>query len=363
MPEDTNLTQEQDHETQIAELRDRLTGHADFARWRGQLDPVVSLIEDILDYAASPTDALHEFDMMIKAGRPFVTMLAQLMRDDKGKAFIELKSALSSQEFVFTGEDVPIDQTVPVTVVMPVPEITKTILQTLHNDFLWKVVYSSEGWRIKGRDHLTGPEGKLRKKLLQVLPECARTSRRTLTHELVFSVLLQHAQKAYPTWKCLDLTSWPFIHWLKPYSVAEVFGPPKQSAYREAIKAWCAMSPGVTVTREEAVLGHMAVMIQAEQNDVLKKLGNRRADVATWQLRIPKPIWGHRVTGSSEPCRIIVQEESLHPDSIKKYPTFTSKGLSGGMSVLFGEIPPVINPLIPNGVNLSSLDPFMCLLV
>ena len=360
VPEDKDLSQQRDTKTQIAELRARLTGHEQFAKWRGQLDPIVELIECILDHAGSPTDALREYDMLVAAGRPFVTMLAKSMRDGDFDAHSELKAALSCREFVFTGEELPIDQTVPVTVVMPVPEIAKAMLRALHKNFLWSAVYNRDSWRTHVHDQLSEQETELRDKLLELLPGNTLTPGQDRAFELAFSFLYKHAKLALPTWKRLDLSEWPFIHWLRPHSVYKKIDTPEGAGYREAISAWSVKSPNVN---NGAVIGHMAVMIQAEQSDVLKKLGDRHADVATWQLRIPKPVWGHRVAGAKVQSRVLFYEEGLHAENQAKYPTYTSKGLSGGMGTLFGEIQGPINTVFPDDINISSLNPFFCLLV
>jgi hypothetical protein len=113
-------------EEQLADLRKRLLGNKDFAKVRGLEQGLVPALIDLVDDAKSPTQFVKNWDEVSSTLRIVGEWLASYRRDGWDCAFLHLFRALKDNTYILPGETVPLDQTIPVTVVMFDP-----------NDVLW----------------------------------------------------------------------------------------------------------------------------------------------------------------------------------------------------------------------------------
>lgn len=105
---------------QVAPLLEALTGHREFAKLRGRVFPSLGhYMRDVLRATDSPTAAVTKLIADMEALKPFMRRYAQLTRDEQHAAARELLQALTDQEFVFSGETIPVDECTPVTLVVP----------------------------------------------------------------------------------------------------------------------------------------------------------------------------------------------------------------------------------------------------
>ena len=115
---------------QIRRLMTRLTGNRAFAECRGRLNVP---FDEILNNSKSPTQALTRFDEAVAARRIMVNMLAGFDRDGWKCARGELWSALTDLDFLFTGETVPIHETIDGYLLIVDLDLTLTFLRWLYS--------------------------------------------------------------------------------------------------------------------------------------------------------------------------------------------------------------------------------------
>lgn len=353
VPEDKcNLSPEE----QVTQLQAWLVERApDFAKVRGRCGSATSFLQALVRTAASPAAAERAFETWAQRMRPFVRRLALLNREDHTSAFNELGQALGDPAFVFTGEDVPMSQTVPVTVVMPAPEATLALLRCMHSGLLWKLRYTlSRQHTLRGaplfwQEGLSEDEIGLINSLLRALPDVVLEKDVPLADPL----LQAHATKTTQVWQQLDSVEWPFRWWLRPYALLQQEGS-GVAKHKRTPPVDHHIDPRTTP-------GFVAMLIQAEQREVIKILGED-ANVATWQLRLPRPAWEKIARAGDESKAIVLFEEALFHEHSRKHPAFTSKSVSNGLGVVFGrERSGLKDPRLIDGHSVT-LDPFVCLL-
>lgn len=115
---------------QIRQLMNKLAGNRAFAECRGNLKIP---IHEILKSCDNPTQALAEFDRAVASRRIMVNMLAGLDRDELTYARGELWSALTDSDFLFTGETVPIQETIDGYLLIVDLDLTLTFLRWLYS--------------------------------------------------------------------------------------------------------------------------------------------------------------------------------------------------------------------------------------
>ncbi len=115
---------------QINELMAKLAGNRAFAECRGSLDVP---IDEILKSSNNPTQALAKFDWNTASRRIMLNMLAGLKRDGLTYAYGELWSALTDCDFLFTGETVPIQETIDGYLLIVDLDLTLTFLRWLYS--------------------------------------------------------------------------------------------------------------------------------------------------------------------------------------------------------------------------------------
>ena len=127
-------------EEQLRELRKYLATSEPFRICRGKLGGTDWFFGDVLDDKtlivpgqtfASPTAVEAEFNRRHGQARVLLTHLAKLRRDGHMVAYNELLAALSSDRFVITGEEWPLDKRKIGTLVMFEPERTIKLMRWL----------------------------------------------------------------------------------------------------------------------------------------------------------------------------------------------------------------------------------------
>jgi len=354
VPEDKNLANVPDRQTQIAELFSWLEDRVDkFAKVRGRCVSPVAFADRRIAAGDSPTAVKLAYDRWFSQMRPFIRQLAVLERKGHTHAHEELAQALRYRAFVFTGEEVPVHETIPITVVIPIPQATIALLRSWHENLLPGVRYTERGWEI--RDSIQEPTEEELGLLNDLEPHFSVINTPKFQREMYVPnaarcILEQHATLAIPTWEKLVSASWPFHFFLRPRTLL-IWGNYQYHWW----KSWTELGPKLDLPKPTSILGIMAMMIQAEQQEVIKVLG-RDSGVATWQLRIPRPFWESQTAFADQSKDLFFFTEKMARDQVNIYPSFTSKGFSNGLGVSFAENK-TVDPILDLGV--SSLSPFM----
>jgi hypothetical protein len=134
MPEETKISRELTPE--VEQLLAELSGHEAFRYCRGKLGDADWLTAGLLRQSErtsakllSPTTMLRTIDKRRSQTRIVLNMLAKLWRDGKIYAAAELEEALIDRNFVFTGEDVPVNRRKPGVLVIFEPEKVLDIMR------------------------------------------------------------------------------------------------------------------------------------------------------------------------------------------------------------------------------------------
>lgn len=104
---------------QVRTLMEKLQGHKAFARLRGKMGVYFpKLVDGLFQKSTSPTAFCREWDRVAADVRVVGDLLVKLRRDKLDDAAIELLSALHNPTYTFPGETIPIEETMPVTVLI-----------------------------------------------------------------------------------------------------------------------------------------------------------------------------------------------------------------------------------------------------
>ena len=328
MPEDKPLSQVPDLETQIAELRQRLTGHQIFARRRGKSRILTALLEEMLKGRDSPSAALRAWDALLADGRVLLSLMAQLERDGRSTSVEELTEALRDPSFFFTGETVPIEQTTPLTVVMPDPERTLLMVEwVLRNRDPDNLFAHLDGYTDdQGFCNNAGCDCDLTERLIAAFPSMKEvaeelSNRATVAGEVI---ALAHIKEV--------TCSLPIIDGI-PLSLA-----PNRDQGNQMIFAG---------RHDECWLkghwrqpGYLAYVVPGEQQAVLRQFDRQtQKRLATWQLRLPTVRWERMQlidpADGPPPYYLWVVPETEHKDNQRRYPAYSSPGCSHGFGLLW----------------------------
>lgn len=119
-------------EDQLLELREYLARSEPFRKVRGELEGdwlSTGILKD--KRFVSPSAVMEEFNRRQGLARPLMNHLAKLKRDGHLVAYEELLRALTSDRFVITGEEWPLDKRQNGTLVMIDPERTLDLIRWL----------------------------------------------------------------------------------------------------------------------------------------------------------------------------------------------------------------------------------------
>jgi hypothetical protein len=129
---------------QIRDLIRKLEGNRNFGRYRGKLDGAAQWLGELAKSVDSPTDFRRLWeevapDLIILGGE-----LAKLYRDGDHAAFEALVSALGNEDYLFPGEVIRVEKSVPLTLVMFDPEKTMVMLNWILRGYFvdaWHYAY------------------------------------------------------------------------------------------------------------------------------------------------------------------------------------------------------------------------------
>jgi hypothetical protein len=357
VPKDTDLSKEQNKETQVAELCELLTGHETFSRHRGRSGKLALLLRHVLDNSNSPSQAKRLWNELAADGRTLLKTLAQLDRSGHSAARKEMLTALTDSNFTFTGEEVPLSDTTAITIVMPDPVRTLMLLKWIMrtnkpSDLMRHIEYCEHP------EQLYQPERWLCDKTLELVkafPSILErfNSRYNGPGSIMTDGVLMSSH-------CMDVLG----------RFNKFGGTPLNIAPNEQLVSGLSCVPGSFVKslepgfRKINEAGQLAFLIPGEQKEVIKSFDrNQQELVTTWQLRIPTAIW---VEAEIEPteCKgygapyIEFFAESEQECHSRHNPSLTSKGVSHGVGVRWVT-------LRDSGVDPGRLkkdEPFRCLL-
>ncbi|MFH1315083.1 MAG: hypothetical protein ABIH67_01680 [Candidatus Uhrbacteria bacterium] len=359
MPEDTDFLQEQNHETQIAELRTQLTGHKIFARRRGESGKLAGLLRYIMDNTKTPSEAKRLWQDLVGDGSVLLMLMAQLDREGHTEARKQMLSALTSSNFVFTGEEVPLSETTAITVIMPDPVRTlmplRWIMRIDSVDNFFRHIEHCED----SEQHYR-PEEWLNKETLELIRAFHSILGRFNKHYNGPGSI--NADGVLMSSHAMDVLSRFNLH----EGTALVVDPNRQYS-----KGVCyvpgnfleSFDPGY---RNRVTAGHLAFLVCGEQKDVISRFERKHQSlIATWQLRIPTSVWlpaKQRFDNGTERFRashIEIFAESEHKLHLRQNPSFTSKGVSNRVGVRWVTTHDR-NSIYPGCLNKN--EPFRCLL-
>lgn len=119
-------------EEQLAELRKKLIGNTAFGRTRGILydqNTILSLFNQASQGKITPTQFCRKLGKITKDLRVMGNKIATLRRDGKQEAAQALLRALTVPGYRIPGEEIPLEKTVPITLIMFMPEKCMHMLQ------------------------------------------------------------------------------------------------------------------------------------------------------------------------------------------------------------------------------------------
>lgn len=293
-----HVPEERTEEQQMAELLERLTGHEQFAKWRGRLGAALPLIMDVLRDTQSPSEAKRRWQEMVGAAASFLMMLTQLDRDGDAVSSKQLQQALLDPDFLFTGEDVPVDQSVSIVLVIPGADITLKMLEQVQKtstDYFTSMFV----WRFDGGMERAFVDPI--RSVLEAFPSWTLkpSLRRSFTHA-------GYAARA------------PFIKSMHEHDVL--------SRFPNFIGARLVFDP----------IGTVATLVEGEQSDVLKQVPrDLQKELGVWQFRVPRIVWDRRDSRySREGLTVALFDERLHEEARKIEPAYTSRGVSHGLAAM-----------------------------
>ena len=159
----------------------KLAGNRAFAECRGNLKVPIN---EILKDSDNPTQALVEFDRAVSVRRIMVNMLAGLDRDKWTNARGELWSALTDRDFLFTGETIPIHETIDGYLLIVDLDLTLTFLRWLYStDYEKDIMPYCKG---ESADSSRALYGRLTEQVFSRFPEIAGELRERVCHASPF---------------------------------------------------------------------------------------------------------------------------------------------------------------------------------
>lgn len=116
-----NVPEVQGPSDELEALALKLAGHQAFAECRGNIRSIQNIFEDLVRKSKTPSEFREKFDVFFGKVRAMGVLLSRLRRDGRMLAYGELWKALTLDDFVLTHEAVPLDKTIPFTILMLEP--------------------------------------------------------------------------------------------------------------------------------------------------------------------------------------------------------------------------------------------------
>jgi hypothetical protein len=320
----TKQVPENNSSQQIAELQDQLRGHQIFGRYRGTYNyTAMNAVGEILGKSESPTEFLRQWDSFAGDMRVLGNMMAVLKRDDKTEALTAFQQALIDPTYTFPGETIPLDKTVPVTLVMFNPKATLSMLLWITQGH-WMDLgkFMDDEWDVYGesRRHLTVP-------LFENFPSLPRAIR------------ARCESINYMGWDLLYAYQVDVLRGVEIpkdfHSMYLAFGQYNDHIELERSRYSAKTTTVAPDTQEVNCVGHFAFWVEGDQAAVLSRFTREQQEkMATWQFHVHPDLI--RV---KDPRYLTVglHIEAMHEEFQHHYGSRASAGVSHG----FGGI---INP-------------------
>jgi hypothetical protein len=294
VPEGARATEE----VQIKLLVEKLIGHDLFRKHRGKMGKLVDVLENLIGTSDSPTELLRRYDELTSAGRVFATMLGQLARDGCSYAVSELLATLRDETRLFWGEEMPLEDTEPITLVLvdPVRSLAFAGLFTRKHQQLF-------GWGIS--DDELDPEFVRVREMFPVL------------RGLRFGMLTQDKWSCVAhAYSCLLYDNKAVLRELDPEHTStrlRLENVPTGGAF---------LNEGIDFAR---------LVRGADQRAVLSRFNRAEQDqIATWQFSLPRRWLEARYTS----IYVGLHPENEHERWKRKFPMFVSGGIQNGYGAL-----------------------------
>jgi hypothetical protein len=267
----------------------KLAGNHSFKQCRGKFETSIDrTVCEIIDDSPSPTIANIRLEEYLRSVMVMGNLLAKLKRDRMKRAFDELRDALRSNGHVILGETIPLEKTVPLTMLMLEPELTLDLVRWGMGDD-------------RHPDHT--------KRIYRLLPTLQAHGK--VAEMKAEGYGAEIAPSYYDVLAGLPRAFDEGIPLINP--VWKTF--PKRS-----------VGPGFTHLRD-LYFPLAFVFIGKEQDEVLKIFDREQQKrIATWQIDAPRFLFSY---GNSS-FHVGFHEESVHDIWLKRFPAFASKGVSAG---------------------------------
>lgn len=307
VPEEKNAPT---REEQLKSLLGKLTGHEIFKACRGKLyDPFYAMIEK----SENPSQFCSSWDELSPMMRVMGNLLSVYKRDGWTYAYDALRMALQSKCYLLPGETVPLEQTVPVTVLMPETKKTLTFIRWLLCAHWGEL-----------DDYLDEKDGIIKQRFFHPLG---------LTHKLFdyFPTLEDHSRKRR---KQMDYEGWDLK---EAYNDAVI--KPLDSIVRPLLESlngkplYLGRSGGTPQWNDHIEeVGHipLAYFFYAEAREVLKNFSRKQQkEMCTWSFNFPKIE-----TQAEHLPNIGLHVQQEHQKWHKEFPMYASLGISRNLGAI-----------------------------
>jgi hypothetical protein len=331
MPEDFPFdTSEQKKGEELDQLRPQLEGNKVFGRSRGTWNiSQADVAEKLLDNYETIDELNEQADRVCKDFKIMLLMQHRLMLRGQYWARRELVQALQEQYYLLPGENFPLEETEPVTMLVYEPDITLPLIQwivTADHCFLFQLLDKRDLENLRSTSHNFEHSLALSQKLLESLPS--------------LPALLDHRKHDWDSENKRHVLKWE-SKILAAYYLDVVSKYPLLSKGKSIISAdknfrlsWDvkkvlnSFRPGEFESVDYRVLGSLVFLEAGLQKEVLSKFSrDQQKHVATWQFVVPKCIdWSYQKVG--------LHQESEHEEMRRQRMSLVSKGLAAGFGAM-----------------------------
>ncbi len=310
---------------QLASLRQSLLGNQYFRKFRGQFGKDLSdHVERIIKDSPTPSQFLVNWQGWAQTAAVMGNLLAQYRRDEWTIAYHALHSALISPEYVIPGEIIPLEEVIPVTLVMIDPTRTFQLAEwlVLANHKMWGEISWFRDVEDISRISPTTRD------LFRMLPTLASQpiNGDNMIGTAITTAYTQAVRVHNTSFDGLKHKGLPVTHGQGEYQVGGI---------RDAFKDF-----------------NFVYAVMGEQDEVVKRFPRRdtTAEIATWQVSVPR---------AAENVYFGFHTENEHPHWQKQFPSLaSSRGFSFGKGAIALPYNPIFhNPTQPRTWSTMRTDP------
>jgi hypothetical protein len=321
---EVTMTEKKVPEDQLAFLFSKLLGNQSFGRLRGSFSEGLGSLKTILEAAESPTDFCQRWDRFCGDARVMGNLLACFQRDGWDAAEQELTRALQDATYRMSGEEVPLHETEPVTIVIFDFKRTLTFIRWVRcahfsslNAYLDEIDYlvsvgaewsdenPAEGSHLKDRDRV------LTRKLFEAFPELEQYAR---------------DRRAGDHYEGRDLVEAYFKQVLDLFEQVELneIGQP-------LCLAWNTYNDHLELYRGVGNSLHYGYICRTDQAEVLSQFSrDQQKNIATWCVQLPKAMTDTQL----KRMFLVFHPEAEHDKWISDSANVVSTSLSHGYGVV-----------------------------